>query len=419
MASLTDELTTRGLIDGVGGGTLTEVLSKKRNVYLGMDPTADSLHVGHLVPILLMHHLAQAGHKPYFIVGGGTGLIGDPRASGERPLITTQEVNKNVKGLTKQLSRLFGEKSFVMINNATWLTKLRAIDFLRDIGKHFTVNQLIKRDLIKRRLDDEQDSISYTEFSYSLLQAYDYEVLADTHNVDLQIGGADQWTNILSGVDLVRKRLSKTVYALTTPIIVDKSTGKKFGKSEGNAVWLDATKTSPFAFYQFWFNVADENLEEYLKIFTFLPLKKIERVVATHTDAPHKRLGQRTLASEVTAFIHGKEAVESVERVMAILYHGESLANISAKDKALLVKEAPSFVVQKKDVAKGIAIVDALVMSTLSESKGEARRLLSQKAVSVNGREVTAVDEVLQSDDMVNGITLLRRGKKVAVLVLA
>lgn len=418
MASLKDELTMRGLIEGEGGGTLKEILSKKRSVYLGMDPTADSLHVGHLVPILLMHHLAQAGHKPYFIVGGGTGLIGDPRASGERPLITSKEVANNVKGLSKQLTAIFGKKSFVMINNAKWLTKLYAIDFLRDIGKHFTVNQLIKRDLIKRRLEDESDSISYTEFSYSLLQAYDYEVLAKDYGVDVQIGGSDQWTNILSGVDLVRKRLGKTVYALTTPIIVDKSTGKKFGKSEGNAIWLDAKKTSPFSFYQFWFNVADENLEEYLKIFTFLSLSKIEGVLKTHIAAPHKRLGQRTLASEVTAFIHGKQAVEGIERAMSFLYDAEPIKNLSARDKELLIKEAPSTVIAKRDVVKGLTAIDVLVASNLAESKGEARRLLSQNAISLSGRGVLVADDTLSLNDFESGIALLRRGKKVTLLLV-
>jgi len=409
------ELKLRGLITHEGGGTLEEITSQKRRMYLGVDPTADSLHAGNLVPIILMKHLADLGHEPHLLVGGGTGLIGDPRESGERPLIDEKAVAKNVAALQKQLATLLKKDSIKVFNNADWLKKVTLLDFLRDIGKHFSVNQLIKRDIIKRRLETDEDSISYTEFSYSLLQGYDFLHLNTKHAIDLQIGGSDQWANIISGVDLIRRRNAKSAYALTTPIVVDKSTGKKFGKSEGNAVWLDPKKTSPFAFYQFWINVSDENVEEYLRIFSFTNLAHIEKILTEHKKEPHKRLAQKALAKDITAFVHGKDVTASVEKVTGILYGNQKAAKLSATDKKLILAEAPSAKLSKTELAKGVSIIDVLLKLDLATSKGEARKLIEGKGVSVNGT-IATLESTITNKDLKDTLALIRKGKKIGVV---
>ena len=409
------ELKARGLITHEGGGTLKEILSVKRRMYLGVDPTADSLHAGNLVPITLMKHLADLGHVPHLLVGGGTGLIGDPRESGERPLIDEKAVAKNVAALQKQLATLLKKDSIKVFNNADWLKKVSLLDFLRDIGKYFSVNQLIKRDIIKRRLETDEDSISYTEFSYSLLQGYDFLHLNTKHAIDLQIGGSDQWANIISGVDLIRRKNATPAYALTTPIVVDKTTGKKFGKSEGNAVWLDPKKTSPLAFYQFWINVSDENVVEYLRIFSFMTLAQIEKVIADHKKEPHKRLAQKALAKDITTFVHGKDVTTSVEKVTGILYGNQKIAKLSATDKKLILAEAPSAKLTKLELTKGISIIDILIKLDLANSKGEARKLIEGKGVSVNGT-VVALDYTITAKDLKDTLALIRKGKKIGVI---
>ena len=409
------ELKARGLITHEGGGTLEEILSVKRRMYLGVDPTADSLHAGNLVPIILMKHLADLGNIPHLLVGGGTGLIGDPRESGERPLIDEKAVAKNVAALQKQLASLLKKDSIKVFNNADWLKKVTLLDFLRDIGKHFSVNQLIKRDIIKRRLETDEDSISYTEFSYSLLQGYDFLHLNTKHHIDLQVGGSDQWANIISGVDLIRRNNGQSAYALTTPIVVDKTTGKKFGKSEGNAVWLDPKKTSPFAFYQFWINVSDANVVEYLKIFSFMSLAQIDKLLVQHQAEPHKRLAQKALAKDVTTFVHGKDVTASVEKVTGILYGNQKAAKLSVADKKLILAEAPSAKLTKSELSKGISIIDILLKLDLATSKGEARKLLEGKGVSVNGT-VATLDHIITKKDLSDNLALIRKGKKIAVI---
>ncbi len=408
------ELKARGLITHEGGGTLEEILSVKRRMYLGVDPTADSLHAGNLVPIILMKHLADLGHEPHLLVGGGTGLIGDPRESGERPLIDEKAVAKNVAALQKQLASLLKKDSIKVFNNADWLKKVSLLDFLRDIGKHFSVNQLIKRDIIKRRLETDEDSISYTEFSYSLLQGYDFLHLNTKHSIDLQIGGSDQWANIISGVDLIRRKNSQTAYALTTPIVVDKTTGRKFGKSEGNAVWLDPKKTSPFAFYQFWINVSDANVVEYLRIFSFTNLTQIDKLLEQHKAEPQKRLAQKALAKDITTFVHGKDVTASVEKVTGILYGNQKAAKLSATDRKLIFAEAPSAKLSKSELTRGVSIIDILLKLDLATSKGEARKLLEGNGVSVNGKLVT-LDHIITKADLPDNLALIRKGKKIAV----
>ena len=409
---LEHELRERGLITHEGGGTLGEILARPRTVYLGIDPTATSLHLGHLVPVILLRHLARAGHTPWLLVGGGTALIGDPRESGERPFSDAAVVAKNAEAVKRQLERILQIDSIPVVDNATWLHTVPLIDFLRDIGKHFTVNQLIKRDIIKRRLETDEDSISYTEFSYSLLQAYDYLHLYEHHAVDLQIGGSDQWANIISGVDLVRRKHAASVYALTTPIVTDKTTGKKFGKSEGNAVWLDPDQTSPFSFYQFWINVSDENASDYLKLFSFLPLTDIARLLEKHTAEPHERYAQRALAKEVTAFVHGEEVAVAAENVSELLYGKKPLATLNEADRALLIQELPH-----TKVAVDTSIVDALVSIGLAGSKAEARRLIEAGGVSLNGAPVTLTTS-LTPGVLQQGIALLKKGKSYGLLLM-
>src|SRR3989344_559344 len=305
--SLAEELKARGLIENASAEP-EKILSTLRTVYVGVDPTADSLHVGHLALVILMKRLGEAGHKLIFLVGGGTGLIGDPKEAGERPMLDEATVARNTRDLKRQLKSLLGRTPFKLVDNADWLARVRLVPFLRDIGKHFTVNDLVKREVIKRRLDAPDESISFTEFSYALLQGYDYLTLHEKYGADLQIGASDQWTNMLSGADLIRKRLGKEVYVLAMPLVTDAS-GKKFGKSEGNAVWLDPKRTSPFQFYQFWLRLPDKGIENYLKMYTLLPLNEIEMLTELHRRSPEERQAQETLARLVTEIVHGPASV--------------------------------------------------------------------------------------------------------------
>jgi tyrosyl-tRNA synthetase len=414
---LAKELKERGLIAQEGGGTVEEILKKKRKIYLGIDPTADSIHVGNLVPIILMKHLFNHGHEPFLLVGGGTGLIGDPKDTEERPFSDLETVALNTRKIKKQLAGILDKEDLVVFNNADWLTKVKMIDFLRDIGKHFTVNQLVKRDIIKRRLETEENSISFTEFSYSLLQAYDYMNLNEKYGIDLQVGGSDQWANIISGVDLIRRKKSKTVYALTVPIITDKTTGKKFGKSEGNAVWMNPEKTSPFTFYQFWINVSDENVGDYLKIFTFLSLSEIATLMKKHKKEPHRREAQRTLAKSVTSFVHGSAVADSVEKISSIIYGGDigKAFPLSREDKKLILNEVPSLYLSKGDLKKGISVTDVLVGIDLVSSKAEAKRVLESGGVAINGESVKE-NLLIEERHFQEGLAFVKKGKKIGVL---
>jgi len=414
---LQTELEARGLIAQTGGGELSEILSQKRTMYVGVDPTADSMHMGNLVPIILMKHLSDAGHLPFLLVGGATGMIGDPKEGGERSLLDDKTLQKNISAIKGQLEGLLETKSLKVVNNADWLKKVKLIDFLRDIGKHFTVNQLIKRDVIKRRLETEEDSISYTEFSYALLQGYDYLYLNEKFNVDLQLGGSDQWSNIISGVDLIRRKHATSAYALTAPIITDKATGKKFGKSEGNAIWLDPKKTSPLAFYQFWLNVSDANVADYLKIFSFSSLKKIDSTIEKHLAEPQTRLAQKQLARDVTTFVHGGEITKSIQKVTELLYGTKRISMLTPTDKQLIINETKSLGQTKAQASKGLGIIDALVNLELASSKSEARRLIEGNAVKIHQKAVT-VDYLVTQSDYKDGLVLIKKGKSHGALYL-
>jgi len=414
--NLVEELQARGLVEHVSAPIET-ILSEKRTVYLGVDPSADSMHAGNLLVVLMMKRLALAGHKIMLLVGGGTGMIGDPRDSGERTLADRKIVEKNKKALKAQMQRIVGTQVTV-VDNADWLLKVNLIDFLRDIGKHFTVNELVKRDIIKRRLENPDDSISYTEFAYSLLQGYDYLVLNKEKGVDLQIGASDQWTNILSGVELIRRKAGKTAYALTTPLVTD-STGKKFGKSEGNAIWLDAAKTSPYAFYQFWLNQPDDMVGTYLKMFTFLPVTEIDTLLDWHMANAQARKAQRTLAHAVTEIVHGMKAADAAASTSSALFGEIALSELDQGARFVVLSEAPTLTVLRKDIANGLTVLDALATSPLSSSKSDARRLIEAKGVSLNGNTVDTIDQKLRSEDFSTGLALLKKGKRdVCILVL-
>ena len=415
--NIAQDLQDRGLIEHASSEP-SVILSKPRTIYLGIDPTADSLHVGHLVPILFMRRLADAGSKLIFIVGGGTGMIGDPRATGERPLLDEKTIRANTNALKRQLKGILHRIPFRMVDNADWLLKVRLVPFLRDIGKHFTVNDLVKRDIIAKRLATPDESISYTEFTYSLLQAYDYLILSEKYGCDLQVGASDQWTNILSGVDLIRKRAGKEVYALTVPLITD-SSGKKFGKSEGNAVWLAPSKTSPFSFYQFWMNQPDANAEKYLKVYTFLSLAEITVLMEMHRRDPSAREAQETLARLVTEIVHGPAAAAQAAAATDALFGDRPFAELSSEERDAALSAAPNVKVSNRELEVGYSLADALVTGGLASSKSDARRLIEGRGISVNGTTASSPDQKVSPADFQNDHCLVRKGKReVLILVL-
>ena len=404
---LSEELKARGFISQHTGESLAEVLDgDKRTVYHGIDPSADSAHAGNMVMWMLLRHLTNNGHKVIFLVGGGTGMIGDPKPDSERVLQSTEKVEENVQKIKSQAERLIGGQAGIeFVNNADWLCQVGLIDFLRDIGKHFTVNELVKKEAISSRMESEQ-GISYTEFAYPLLQGFDYLTLYRDKGCTLQVGGSDQWGNIIAGVDLVRRKEQQTVHALTTPLVVDKATGKKFGKSEGNAVWLDAEKTSPYQFYQFWLNVSDESVIDYLKLFTFLSLDEIAVIEAEFTANPGSRQAQRKLAAEVTKFVHKEDVTESVIKASEALFGTVEFADLSEAELSMVKENAPAF-----KVANKITLVDALVESKLAASKREARTFITEGAVQINNNKIEDTDSVLDSSSLGQDV-LLKRGKK-------
>ncbi len=403
---LSQELQDRGFIKQFSGESLEEILDgEKRTVYLGVDPTADSIHIGNLTVYMLMRRLADAGHKIILLVGGGTGLLGDPKETEERQLSDPNKVAKRAEKLKNQVSNLL-DTNVTVVNNADWLKNLGLIEFMRDIGKHFTINQMIKREIIAKRLADE-NPISYTEFAYAPMQGYDFLHLFKNYNCEVQVGGSDQWGNIMSGVELIRRKEGVTAYALTAPLITDKSTGKKFGKSEGNAVWLDTNMTSTYQFYQFWLNVDDADVIDRLKIFTLLPLEDIVKLEEEVKANPSARAAQKTLAYEVTKFVHGDTAAKNAQGVSEILFGGKELEEITQEEVEILKAEAPT-----AQVAPDTNIIDVLVTSALASSKGEARKLVEGGGVSVNNTKVEDEEYALTKEDFVNNIALLRKGKK-------
>ena len=406
---LSQELQARGFIYQFSAESLEEILDgPSRTVYLGIDPTADALHVGHLVPFMLLNHLLRAGHTVYLLIGGATALIGDPGGRDtERPLVDGSVVATQAAALEANVRQL-AVADIHFVNNYDWLSKLTALAFLRDVGKHFTVNAMVKKDAISARMQGEH-GISYTEFSYALLQSYDYWHLHTTYGCDLQIGGSDQWGNLVSGVDYIRRTTGNTVYAMTMALITDKVTGKKFGKSMGNAVWLDAKKTSPYQLYQFWLQTNDESVIEYLKLFTFLSLEEIASIESEHTCAPEQRVAQYHLADAVVGFVHGSEAAAVARQVSEVLFGGSDGQNLSEEVLVVLRAEAPYL-----QSAAAATVSTVLIESGLARSKREARTFIAEGAIMV-GTEKIRDDVMLSTFDQAN--ILLRRGKRQCVLI--
>jgi tyrosyl-tRNA synthetase len=411
---LAKDLEARGLIEHASADIQT-VLGTPRTVYLGVDPSADSMQAGNLVLVLLMKRLADAGHKIILLVGGGTGMIGDPKEKGERPLADVSVVENNKKALKEQMQTILG-REITVVDNADWLLKVGLVEFLRDVGKHFTINEMIKRDIIKRRLDNPDDSISYTEFAYSLLQGYDYLVLNKEHGCDLQIGGSDQWINILSGVELIRRKEAKEAFAVTTPLVTD-ANGKKFGKSEGNAIWLSAVKTSPFTFYQFWFNQPDDVVETYLKYYTFMTVDEINALVTRHRDHPEQREAQQILAQQVTELVHGTEKTQQAIRVSQVLFREFLPSDLNKEEFSLLINNAPHLEIATTSIQNGFMVIDALVQAGLATSKTEARKLIQGNGISLNRVQINDISRKIEESDMKGSVALLKRGKQICILV--
>ena len=407
-----EELKERGLVfQTTDEEALVKALTEGQvSYYTGYDPTADSLHLGHLVAILTSRRLQLAGHKPYALVGGATGLIGDPSfKDAERSLQTKETVDGWVTKIQNQLSRFLdfenGDNKAVMVNNYDWFGNVSFIDFLRDVGKYFTVNAMMSKESVKKRIET---GISYTEFAYQIMQGYDFYELNDRYNVTLQIGGSDQWGNMTAGTELLRRKADKTGHVMTVPLITD-STGKKFGKSEGNAVWLDADKTSPYEMYQFWLNVMDDDAVRFLKIFTFLSLEEIAEIEKEFNAARHERLAQKLLAREVVTLVHGEEAYKQALKITEQLFAG-NIKSLSAKELKQGLNNVPNYSVQADNNRN---IVEILVAAKISPSKRQAREDVQNGAIYINGERIQDLDYTLSDDDKIdNELTVIRRGKK-------
>ncbi|HCY1172526.1 TPA: tyrosine--tRNA ligase [Staphylococcus aureus] len=408
---LIEDLKWRGLIyqqtDEQG---IEDLLNKEQvTLYCGADPTADSLHIGHLLPFLTLRRFQEHGHRPIVLIGGGTGMIGDPSGkSEERVLQTEEQVDKNIEGISKQMHNIFEfgtDHGAVLVNNRDWLGQISLISFLRDYGKHVGVNYMLGKDSIQSRLEH---GISYTEFTYTILQAIDFGHLNRELNCKIQVGGSDQWGNITSGIELMRRMYGQTdAYGLTIPLVT-KSDGKKFGKSESGAVWLDAEKTSPYEFYQFWINQSDEDVIKFLKYFTFLGKEEIDRLEQSKNEAPHLREAQKTLAEEVTKFIHGEDALNDAIRISQALFSGD-LKSLSAKELKDGFKDVPQ-VTLSNDTTN---IVEVLIETGISPSKRQAREDVNNGAIYINGERQQDVDYALAPEDKIDGeFTIIRRGKK-------
>ncbi|MBW8171437.1 tyrosine--tRNA ligase [Ornithinimicrobium sp. Arc0846-15] len=419
MTSTWDSLQWRGLIaqstdeealkPSVDGGRMT--------IYAGFDPTAASLHFGNLVQLILLRHLQQAGHRIICLVGGSTGQIGDPRPSSERILKTKEQTAEYVDKIQQQVRPFLnfdGDNGAIMVNNLDWTAPMSALDFLRDVGKFFRVNQMIRKDAVAARLES-QEGISYTEFSYQILQGLDYLHLFREYGCTLQTGGADQWGNLTAGVDLVHRAEGSTVHALTTPLITD-SSGRKFGKSEGNAVWLSPEMTSPYAFYQYWINVEDASVVHLLKVFTDMTPDEVAEMEQATAERPAARAAQRELAQRVTTLVHGAHATEQVEAASQVLFGKADPAQLEEQTLVDVTGELPA-----GEGQVGMSVVDALVATELAASKGAARRLIADGAVSVNNAKVTDAEQVLSESDFLHSrLALLKRGRKnMATLNLA
>lgn len=413
-SALIQDLHARGLIAQItDAAALDELLAKESvRLYCGFDPTADSLHLGHLVPVLVLKRFQQAGHKPIALVGGATGMIGDPSFKATERRLNTPDVIAGwvdkIRGQVAPFLDFDGPNAAIMANNYDWFGAMGALDFLRDIGKHFSVNAMIKKESVQQRINRDEQGISYTEFSYSLLQGYDFAELNRRHGCQLQIGGSDQWGNITAGADLTRRLNQQHVFGLTLPLVA-KADGTKFGKTESGAIWLDAKKTSPYAFYQFWLNTADGDVYNFLRFFTFLPVDEIDAIEAKDRASGGKPEAQRILAEQATELVHGKAALAAAQRISQSLFSG-SLDTLTENDFEQLAQDGLPCVTLERSAA---GLIDALVACQLAKSKSEARGFIQSGSVTINGAKADAIDHQLADAERAYGrFSLLRRGKK-------
>ena len=417
MMNFVEEMKWRGMIHDIMPGTEEQLQKELTSAYIGFDPTADSLHIGSLVQIMTLVHLQRAGHKPLALVGGATGMVGDPSGkSKERNLLSEEVLAHNLSCVQKQLARFLdfdcGDNSAEIVNNYDWFKDFNFLDFIRDVGKHISINYMMAKDSVKSRLET---GMSFTEFTYQLVQGYDFYHLYTEKNCKLQLGGSDQWGNIVTGTELIRRKARGEAFAITTPLI-KKADGTKFGKTEGGNVWLDAERTSPYKFYQYWLNASDEDAKTYIKIFTLLSKEEIDSLIAEHDTAPHQRLLQKTLGKDVTVRVHGEEAYQRAIEASEILFGkdtAEQLKTIEERDLLDIFEGVPQFEVSKADIDKGIEIIDLLAQKTqVFSSNGDARRMLKSNAVSINKLKVTA-DKIVDAGALLNDkYVLVQKGKK-------
>ena len=417
-----EELTWRGMIHDVMPGADEHLMEQMRSAYVGFDPTADSLHIGNLVPIMLLAHYQRCGHKPVALVGGATGLIGDPSGkSSERNLLDEATLRHNQESIKKQLAHFLDFESkannaALLVNNYDWMKEFSFLEFIRDVGKHITVNYMMSKDSVKNRISSESsEGMSFTEFTYQLVQGYDFLHLYKENNCTIQMGGSDQWGNITTGTELIRRIGNGKGYAITCPLIT-KSDGSKFGKSEGGNVWLDANRTSPYKFYQYWLNSSDEDAEKYIKIFTFLTKDEIDTIIKVHKEAPHLRTLQKRLAEEITTMVHSKDDFENAEKASNILFSKTFKSDIKSLNEKLFLdvfEGVPQAEISKSDFSEGLDMIAALSAKTnFLNSNGEARRALKENSISVNKEKVTE-DYILSSDDLINDrYIIINKGKK-------
>jgi len=401
--TLSEELAWRGFVNQTTFADITDLDKETRTFYWGVDPSADSMTIGHLAPAMMIRHFVNHGHKAILLAGGATGLIGDPDGKKqERDLKSLDEIAANVRGIVAQYQNVFAGQQFEIVDNIDWFKDMGYLQFLREVGKHMSMTQLLDREFIKTRIGEGGEGISYAEFSYALIQGYDFLHLYREKGATLQVAGADQWGNSIAGVSLIRKLESAEAHVFTTPLIINKATGVKFGKSESGAVWLDPAKTSPYKFYQFWLNTDDETAKDLIKIYTMLDKPAVDDIIAKHEAVPSQRILQRSLAQEVTRLVHGQERLDSVERVTSVLFSGGTVAALEPADWEALAGEIP--------VVNEQTIINALVEARLASSNGEARRLIQGGAISINGQKIT-------EDSTITATSLVKKGKNAFVLV--
>ncbi len=422
LTNFVEELKWRGMLHDSMPETEEHLMEEMRSAYIGFDPTADSLHIGNLVPIMLLSFFQRAGHKPYALVGGATGMIGDPSGkNSERNLLDEKVLKHNQDCVKLQLSKFLdftsdADNKAVLVNNYDWIKEFSFLDFIRDVGKHITVNYMMAKDSVKNRISGEDnEGLSFTEFTYQLIQGYDFLHLYREQNCTLQMGGSDQWGNITTGTELVRRIAGGKGYALTCPLIT-KSDGSKFGKSEGGNVWLDSKRTSPYKFYQYWLNTSDEDAEKYIKIFTFLDKETIEGLVIEHKKEPHMRLLQKRLAEEVTQTVHNEEALENAVQASEILFGNSTSTGLKKLDEQTFLdifEGVPQAEIERNVIANGLEIIPALAESTgFLKSNSEAMRALKENSISVNKEKITTGYTITEDDLINNTFVLLQRGKK-------